>query len=183
MCMSSRDQKKSYRSMSSRSQHVITRPESVVLKVISHTRPEVISQHVITIAACHPRSSRHFACTHHFVAVVLPKWGSPGPTSRCRGVSLWCTGPTRAPLKPTHCQFLQLLFLLFIIKCFATRSSRGVSILSSLFYSCRASLTPRSPILCSRLFITLCRASLAQPNILLSYKWLSKKNREKTRTC
>ena len=47
-------------SMSSRSQHVITRPE----EVISHTRPEVISQHVITIAACHhsSRSSRHFAC-------------------------------------------------------------------------------------------------------------------------
>ena len=102
----------------------------------------------------------------HSMTVAVSKWGSPGPTSRCRGVSLWCTGPTRAPLNPTHYQFLQLLFLLFIIKCFATRSSRGVSILSSLFCSCRARLTPRGPILCSRLFITLCRASLAQPNIL-----------------
>ena len=46
--------------MSSRSQHVITRPE----EVISHTRLEVISQHAFTIAACHhsSRSSRHFAC-------------------------------------------------------------------------------------------------------------------------
>ena len=45
--------------------------------------------------------------------MLLPKWGSPGHTSRCRGVSLWCTGPTRAPLKITHCQFL--LFVLVVV--------------------------------------------------------------------
>ena len=118
---------------------------------------------------------------HYCCCCCLPKWGSPGPTSRRRGVYLWCTGPTRAPLKITHCQFLPLLFLSFIIKCFATRSSRSVSILSSLFYSCRAPLTPRSPIPCSHLFINLCRASLAQPNILLSHKMVVQKKIGKRR--
>ena len=113
----------------------------------------------------------------------LPEWGSPGPTSRCRGVSLWCTGPTRAPLKIHHYQLLY--FSMILITSFALpRSSR-----SSRHFACMLILAARPfraqpNILFS--FIHQCQycAPPAQPITLSSsFVIVGKKVRKKTRTC
>ena len=85
----------------------------------------------------------------HSMTVAVSKWGSPGPTSRCRGVSLWCTGPTRAPLKIHHYQLFY--FSMILITSFALpRSSR-----SSRHFAC--------------MLILAARPFRAQPNILFSF--------------
>ena len=86
---------------------------------------------------------------HCCCCCCLPKWGSPGPTSRCRGVSLWCTGPTRAPLKIHHYQLFYFSMIL-ITSLALPRSSR-----SSRHFACYVNLA-------ARLF-------RAQPNILFSF--------------
>ena len=112
----------------------------------------------------------------HSMTVALSKWGSPGPTSRCRGVSLWCTGPTRAPLKIHHCQFLQLLFLLFIIKtlCHALLAGRLNTFVTVLFLP-RAFNAAQPNTLFSLIHYSLPRISRAAQYLVVTQNGCPKK--------
>ena len=98
----------------------------------------------------------------------LPEWGSPGPTSRCRGVSLWCTGPTRAPLKTTHYQFVY-----FVISCHFACIATLIAQLKTLrllaILILPRALSAHSPIFCSRSFVTFNAAPLRRSP--LSYRF------------
>ena len=115
--------------------------------------------------------------------LLLPKWGSPGPTSRCQGVGLWCTGRTRAPLKTTH--YHVVLFSNNLVTLSAQLTAQYTCFVCCLILAARPFRSQPNILLSLISLFLFIAAPLARPNIfIIIIVMLSSKNqREKTRTC